>query len=220
MLRNIVLIYTFVALDVTCFAMGTQSELPAIKQSTNFSTARDISTSPSESHVKLHNTAATSTVVYGVYIRQFAYVTPGQSCISPTAIYSSTINTAAGAMVMPVTIGANSEVSIGANYLYNMIYNAMYYVQVVNPSSPPGCALPGCTWGSDLTAYNWCIYVGVIAPVTVTASYTSKVVPSTTTVSGGGYNYNRVSDYHYIGPITCNDQTLTCSLSTAQVQSF
>jgi len=31
---------------------------------------------------------------------------------------------------MPVTIAPGKEASVGANYLYNMIYNALYFVQL------------------------------------------------------------------------------------------
>jgi hypothetical protein len=196
----------------------------AAKYSTNFSTTRDLASTANvpnlTSSFKIKNSGSSSAVVYGLYIRQFSYVAAGQSCDSAIPMYSSSQNTTAGAMVMPVTIPAHSEAVVGANYLYNMIYTANYYVRILIASSPPGCALPGCTWGSDTTIYNWCIYVGAMAPVSVSAGYTAKVVPSTTAVSGAGFNYDLISNYNYIGPISCDDQNMTCSVASSQTQSF
>lgn len=205
-----------------CFAMTPQakSKAPTLKANTNFSSALDFTSSVSSSNLKLKNKGTHSKTVYGLYVRQFSYVTPGQSCSSAVPMYSSSQNTNAGAMVMPVTIDANADVTIGANYLYNMIYNAIYYIQIIVPSSPPGCALPGCTWGSDTTIYNWCIYLGAMAPVSATSNYTSKVAPATTSVSASEYNYDLISNYVYLGPISCDDRALTCSVSTSQTQSF
>lgn len=205
-----------------CFAstLRAKNNESPLKYSTSFSTSRDFAASLSTANIKLKNTGSSSAVVYGLYIRQFSYVAAGQSCSSATSIYAASTNKAAGAMVMPVTIPANNEAGIGGNYLYNMIYNAIYYVQIVFSSSPPGCALPGCTWGADTTTYHWCIHIGAMAPVSVTSGYTSKVAPSTTAVSAGGYNYNLISTYETIGPISCDDQKLTCSVDTPQMQSF
>lgn len=190
------------------------------KYSTNFSTSKDLATSVNESLFKLKNTGASSAVVYGLYVRQFSYVAEGESCTSPTVMYSAAGNISAGALVMPVTIAANTEADVGENYLYNMIYNAIYYLRIISPMDPPGCALPGCTWGEDTTIYNWCIYVGAIAPASVTEEYTAKVVPASSTLSEGDYDYDLISSYEYIGPISCNDQTLTCSVAASQIQSF
>jgi hypothetical protein len=100
-----------------------------------------------------------------------------------------------------------------------MILNAIYYAAVV-ASPPPNCALPGCTWGTDTTKYNWCIYLGAFSPQSNSSSYTSNVPPAVTAASGSGYNYNLITSYVYLGPISCDDQTLTCSVATPQTQSF
>ncbi len=222
MVKTSFMFFITVAFAALCLAAGAQStnKRSKPKYSTNFSTSKDLAASINESHFTLQNTGASSATVYGLYVRQFAYVAEGQSCTSATVMYSSAANVSAGAMVMPVTIEANTEAAVGENYLYNMIYNATYYHRIVNVISPSGCSLPGCTWGDDSTIYNWCIYVGAIAPVSVTGGYTAKVVPSSSTLSGGSYNYDLISSYEYIGPISCNDQTLTCSVATSQTQSF
>lgn len=222
MAKILSIIFVFVVFAALCLAAGAQStnKPSKPKHSTRFSTSKDLAASINESNFKLKNTGASPATVYGLYVRQFSYVAEGQSCTSATIMYPSSDNISAGAMVMPVTIEANTEADVGENYLYNMIYNATYYLRIITPSSPPGCALPGCTWGEDSTIYNWCIYVGAIAPVSVTGGYTAKVVPASDSLSGGGYNYDLISSYEYIGPISCNDQTLTCSVATSQTQSF
>ena len=187
-----------------------------------FMTPRDLrSNFESSSNISLQNNSALAKTVYGLYVRQYAYVTPGQSCNNATVIYSATNNTTAGAFVMPTVINAGKKAAVGSNYLYNMLYQAIYYEYLIIPSSPPGCALPGCTWGSDTTRYNWCIYLGALAPVSTTSGYTSKVPPSTDAASSPGlYNYNLINNYIYLGPISCNDRTLTCNATSQQTQSF
>ena len=223
MIKTSFVIFVTVAFAALCLSTGALSiDKPSKpKYITNFSTSQDLATSVNESNFKLKNTGTSSAVVYGLYVREFSYVAEGESCTSATVMYSSEDNISAGAMVMPVTIEANAEAAVGENYLYNMIYNATYYLRIITPSSPPGCALPGCTWGGDSTVYNWCIYVGAIAPVSVTEDYTANVVPYADTLSGGDlYDYNLISSFEYIGPISCDDQTLTCSVATSQTQSF
>jgi hypothetical protein len=223
MVKTLFIIFVTVAFAGLCLAAGPQ---PTIKRSkpkysTNFSTSKDLAAFINDSNFKLKNTGASSATVYGLYVRQFSYVAEGESCASATVMYSSADNISAGAMVMPITIEANAEAAVGGNYLYNMIYNATYYFRIVNAIFPtPGCALPGCTWGEDSTIYNWCLYVGAIAPVSVAGGYTANVVPASSTLSGAGYNYDPISSYEYIGPISCDDQTLTCSVASSQTQSF
>ena len=185
----------------------------------NFVTPRDIASRQSWSNVKLKNLSASPKTIYGIYIRQMAYVTPGQSCDSAVPIFDASENLAVGAVVMPVTMVAQGETPVGKNYLYNMIYSANYYI-MTNVFSTPYCALPGCKWGSDSAIYNWCIYLGALAPISVTDGYTANAPPFALPVSGMGFNYNVVADYDYIGPISCNDMTLTCSVLTPQSQSF
>jgi hypothetical protein len=184
-----------------------------------FETSRDL-IEDSPSNINLHNNGGTAATVYGLYVRQFSYVTPGQTCDHATVMYSADQNTTAGAFVAPVTIDAGKSAAIGANYLYNMIYGAAYFIHIFHPSNPPGCSLPGCTWGADTTVYNWCIYMGALAPVTTSGEYTSTVPPATDVASTGAYNYNLINNYIYLGPISCNDQTLACTVANSQKQSF
>lgn len=185
-----------------------------------FMTSRDILHNEASSNINLQNNKNIAVTVYGLYVRQFSYVDIGDTCDHATVIYSTTENTTAGSFVMPTVMNAGKQTIIGSNYLYNMIYEAIYYVNIIIPSSPPGCALPGCTWGSDTTQYNWCIYLGALAPVFTSPGYTAKIPPSTSEASGGGYSYNLISSYVELGPISCNDQTLTCTVADQQTQSF
>lgn len=68
---------------------------------TKFSTSRDLS-AVAESNFKLKNTSASSSVVYGLYIRQLSSVTPGQSCASSTTVYSSSENVTGGLLLCPL----------------------------------------------------------------------------------------------------------------------
>lgn len=205
----------------TLLAQALVTTTLAKTASPGFMTPRDLRSSNSTSNINLRNNKNTATTVYGLYVNQFAYVTPGDTCDHATTIYATTQNTTAGSFVTPATINAGSSAAVGSNYLYNMIYEAIYYENIIIPSSPPGCALPGCTWGSDTTMYNWCIYLGALAPVSTTPGYTANVPPSATAASSPGlYNYNLINTYIYLGPIACNDQTLTCTTTNQQTQPF
>lgn len=193
----------------------------------NFSglmTSRDLlntNRNESISNISLQNNRNSATTVYGLYVRQYAYALPGESCDNAIIIYPATNNLTAGAFLTPTVINPGKKAPIGSNYLYNMLYQAIYYENIIIPSSPPGCALPGCTWGSDTTQYNWCIYLGALSPVSTSSGYTSTIPPSTDSASSNGlYNYNLISNYISLGPIACNDRTLTCIAANQQVQAF
>lgn len=214
--------------------LGSLAVIPAWAQrdAHGFLTTRDLLSNDASSNITLHNSRSSAVTVYGLYVRQFAWVNPGESCDHATEIYPNqadvspspfSANITAGAVVMPTMIKAGQSAIIGGNYLYNMIYGANYYVRNVVASSPPGCAAPGCTWGSDSSTYHWCIYLGAMAPVSVSAGYTANVPPAVEAASSGSsYDYNLISTsgYAYLGPISCNDQTLTCSVSSRQTQAF
>ena len=198
-------------------------------------TARDIK-AQSFSNITIQNKTGGATTVYGLYINTFADNTPlPHDCTAPNVLYSPNAvfpNTyAAGAFVAPIALRTNQKIPIGKNYLYNMIYTAIYYgnqagAPISNPPMP--CALPGCSWdvttpstAPDVAGDEWCIYLGVLAP-TAGNSTTSNVPPMANLVNdaGAGYNYNAVVQYGYIGPIICNDNTLTCAVNTAQNVAF
>ncbi len=182
-----------------------------------FMMSRDLLGDSESSNINLHNNRSSNVTAFGLYVRQYAYVLPGESCASATTIFPTNINIAAGAVVSPTVIPAGKSVSVGSNYLYNMILQAIFYASILNP---PVCALPGCTWGSDFTLCHWCIYLGALAPTSNASNYISNVPPSTVAVSGSGYDYNLISNYVYLGPISCNDSTQTCTVANPQTQSF
>lgn len=186
--------------------------------SNEFMSSRDLLTSESPSNISLQNNRSSAVTVYGLYVRQYARVTPGQSCNSAIVSYPASNNITGGSFVMPTVIASGGRAAVGSNYLYNMIYEAIYYLSIIGS---PVCSLPGCTWGSDTTQYNWCIYLGALAPVSTSAGYTANVPPSSDMASSAGlYNYNLISNYNYLGPISCDDRTLTCSTANQQTQSF
>lgn len=134
----------------------------------------------------------------------------------------------AGAMVSMVSLSPNQTVSIGQNYLYNMLYNGIYYVRS-NGASP--CLLPGCSWPADTPNITWCITINAISPNSsyTSSNYTRGSLPPAKAprYSAAGnfspyYKYDLIdpltlgSGNACLGPITCDDQTLTCSVSTAQ----
>lgn len=185
----------------------------------SFITSRDLLSSDSGSNIYLRNNRNSNVNVYGLYVRQYAYVaTSATTCSGATSIFTGNIT--AGAMVTPTVINAGKSAIVGGNYLYNMILGAIYYENIIIPAFPPGCALPGCTWGTDTTKYKWCIYLGALSPVSNSPSYNANVPPNTEAASGAGYDYNLITSYAYLGPISCDDQTLSCSVANNQTQSF
>lgn len=186
----------------------------------SFITSQDALQTDPASNIYLKNNGSAATTVYGLYVRQYGLVNPGDNCDSPTPIYPGTDNITGGTLVTPTLINVGNMAAVGQNYLYNMIFQAIYYERIIFPSAPPGCALPGCTWGSDSTIYNWCIYLGALAPVATSDGYTSTVPPSAYLASDTGYNYNLISSYVTLGPISCSDETLSCTVENSQIQSF
>lgn len=222
-MKNLMLSFICTLLAIASFAAKTSQKdnLSAQKSSSGFLSAKDLSSPEVISNITVKNSAFPPKSIYGLYVKQLSYVLPGQPCTSSTVIYSSSANISAGAVVMRVVVDSEKEADVGANFLYNMIYSTTQYVQATIPVSPPGCMLPGCTWGSDTTRYNWCIHLGIIAPVSVQAGFsTSNVVPMMSAVSSTNYNYNKASNYQNLGPISCDDQQLTCTVATVQTQTF
>lgn len=186
-----------------------------------FMTPQDILSKSAISNINLQNNSNSAVTVYGLYVRQFSFVNPGDTCAHATVMYPTALaneNTTGGAFLMPTVINAHNSVVVGNNYLYNMIYEAIYYLSIIGTTK---CLLPGCTWPTDTTTYNWCIYLGALAPVTTSDGYTANVPPEAYAASNGlVYDYNLVSNYIYLGPISCDDQTLSCTVVTQQTQSF
>lgn len=178
-----------------------------------FMTARDIY-ARSFSNITLQNKSGASATVYALYVPQLGYTTT--TCNVATILYTST--NAGGTFSTPVAMTANQKIQIGQNFLYNMLYTAIYYNNQISAPSP--CTLPGCTWLTDASVVHWCIFLGALSPASSNTSTTSSLPPYANAVSGTGYNYDLVTHYSYVGPITCNDENLTCSVSSAQNVAF
>ena len=140
-----------------------------------------------------------------------------------------------GAVVSPVAFKANQSLSIGQNYLYNMLYNGIYYIKNTVGSSP--CSLPGCSWpGDDPNVRGWCITINAISPNSsyTYSNYTNGMNPPANTPAYSSAGNSTPFDYKYdlinpstlgtgnacLGLITCDDKTLTCKVATAQNESF
>lgn len=140
-----------------------------------------------------------------------------------------------GAVVSPVAFKVNQSLPIGQNYLYNMIYNGIYYIKNSVGSSP--CSLPGCSWpGDDPNIHGWCITINVVSPNSsyTYSNYTNGSNPPANTPAYSHAGNSVPFDYKYdlidpatlgngsacLGLITCDDKTLTCQADTPQNESF
>lgn len=140
-----------------------------------------------------------------------------------------------GVVLSPVTFNPSQVLPIGQNYLYNMIYNGIYFIKTTAGSS--ACALPGCSWPGD-TPQRWCLDINIISRHSsyTYSTYTSGSNPPANTPAYGAAGDSPPDQFNYkyslinpalqgvgnacIGPITCNDKTLTCTVSTAQNETF
>ncbi len=193
-----------------------------------FMTASDIQRA-AVSNITITNQIGTPITVSGLFIASFD-INDCSSCFGNIVAGDNL----GGAVVSPVTFKTNQTLSIGQNYLYNMLYNGIYYIK--NTSSSP-CALPGCSWpGDNPYVQGWCITINAISP---NSSYTyshytngSNPPANTPAYSNPGnsisfnYKYDLIdpstlgSGNACLGPITCNDETLTCKVATTQNESF
>jgi hypothetical protein len=126
----------------------------------------------------------------------------------------------AGAILTPLTVPAATSVPIGRNYLYNMLMTWIYFGSYNGYGF--SCALPGCSWPGDTGKYNWCIKVGVVKPVST--PYTASAPPFAWPTASFFDNYDydaipNVNDYVWIGPFSCDDQTLECSAISPAITS-
>lgn len=192
-------------------------------------TARDMQGS-NLSNITIANHTATPITVSGLFIASFDV----NDC---SACYGGVVSgdNLGGAVVSPVTFKANQSVPIGQNFLYNMIYNGIYYIKNTVGSSP--CSLPGCSWPGDSPSVSgWCVSINVVSP---NASYTHSNYTNGSNPPANAPAYSNAGNstpfnYKYdlidpntlgtgnacLGPITCDDKTLTCRVATAQSESF
>ena len=233
----------FLIASLPCPASNTAMQQPVdsiappshIEQDLNtfaLMTAQDLSKNDT-SNLNLTNKSGVDLTVYGVYLYGVAFITPGLDCIN--GIVATPNNTTQNFMsggATPIEIKNGQSIAIGQNYLYNMIYNWIYFD--TSFGGQPGCLLPGCTWTNE-TPHNWCFKLGAIspnAPYTYTADTASNAMvvpfswaPNSLDVIGiPNYAYDLIPSagdaYVWLGPFTCDDQTLTCTTPTPQYQPF
>lgn len=192
-------------------------------------TARDMQNSEL-SNITITNRNAESISVAGLFIASFD-INDCSSC------YGGVVSgdNLGGAVVSSVTFKPNQSIPIGQNYLYNMLYNGIYYIKNTVGSSP--CSLPGCTWpGDDPSVRGWCISINLVSPSTsyTYSHYTNGTNPPANVPAYSNAGNSTPFDYKYdlidpntlgtgracLGPITCNDKTLTCQVAGAQNESF
>lgn len=220
--------YLFFVLTGTFLMMSAHAGSPDLT-AYSLMTKRDMKDN-TLSKITITNNTNQSITVSGLFIASFD-VNDCSSCFG--SIVSG--DNLGGAVVSPVTFKSNQAVSMGANFLYNMLYNGIYYIKNTAGSSP--CSLPGCSWpGDDTNVRGWCITINAISP---NSNYTysnykngSNSASNTPAYSSAGnstpfnYKYDLVDPSTLgtgsacLGPITCDDKTLTCKVSTAQNESF
>lgn len=192
-------------------------------------TARDMR-SLSTSNITITNNTTAPISVSGLFIASYDV----NDCSACTGNILAGDNLG-GAVVSPVTFKTAQSLPIGQNFLYNMIYNGIYYVKT-NISSP--CSLPGCSWpGDDQNVRGWCITINAVS-LNSSYTYSNYTNGSNPPASAPAYaspgNATMSFNYKYdlinpntlgagsacLGPITCNDKTLTCQVTTPQNESF
>lgn len=209
-----------------CF--GDNRRPPPAFRTQQLMTGQDV-INASYSNISIKNATTSSVTASGIFIA--GYDTNDCSVCTGTIVGG---NNAIGALVEPVTFEAGQSIQIGQNYLYNLIYNGLYGVQQVIGSP---CQLPGCSWPGDSTGITgWCLSINLMSRTTsyTSSSYTNgtdaaaNVVPFSQAVSSAPFHYNYdlidpntlTVGTACLGPVVCNDQTLTCTVSSAQTLPF
>lgn len=217
------LLFSFISLITVAHAENADSNVFALMS------ARDMK-ERNISNITMTNRTGHSISAAGLFISSFD-INDCSSCFGN--IVSG--DNLGGAVVSPVTFKANQSVPIGQNFLYNMLYNGIYYIKTVVGSSP--CSLPGCSWpGDDPNVKGWCISINAVSLNSqyTHSSYTNGSNPPASSppyAAAGtsipfGYKYDLIDPSTLgtgnacLGPITCNDKTLTCKTVTAQNESF
>jgi hypothetical protein len=181
------------------------------------------------SKITITNDTSQTIAASGLFIASYDV----NECSSCTGSVAAGDN-AGGAIASPVTFKPHQTIAIGANYLYNMIYNGLYYVSTI---ITPLCALPGCSWpGDDINVHAWCITINATSIHTnyTYSNYTNGANPPANFPAYGAAGNSTPFNYKYdlidpftlgdssacLGPITCNDKTLTCSVATSQNENL
>lgn len=198
-------------------------------QSQILMTAQDVS-SKKMSNISIINATQSPLTVYGLYI---ASIDINDCSVCTGNVVSG--NNVLGTVVEPIFFRESQAVPIGQNYLYNMIYNGLSVVRL-SVIAPP-CSLPGCSWpGDDPNVHGWCLSLGAMSLNSnyTFSSYTNPPSPPANVVPLGeavtnapfSYNYDLINPASLgagaacLGLITCDDQTLTCSVASSQSETL
>lgn len=216
-----------------CLLSGVSLLTNAYAQTEDFNdyalmTARDMRDS-ALSNITVTNRAGQPVSVAGLFIQSFD-INDCSACFGGLVAGDNV----AASIISPVNFKINQTVPIGQNYLYNMLYNGMYYLSTV-VGTP--CALPGCSWpGDNPTVRGWCININLIS---MNSSYTYSHFTNGSRQAANSPPYGAASvsipfDYKYalinpmtlgvgracLGPVVCNDKTLTCKVNQPQNTTF
>lgn len=121
-------------------------------------------------------------------------------------------------------------------FLFLIFITHFFSPSLFAKSSSP-CALPGCSWpGDDPNVKGWCISINIVSlDANYTHStYTNGTHPPANSPPYGAAGNSTPFNYNYdlidpallgvgnacLGPVTCNDKTLTCKVGVAQNESF
>lgn len=214
----------------TVFFSVAQAQ-PSGSNSHAFMTARDI-LEEQTSNITLTNRTNQSIMSAGLFIASFD-VNDCSAC-SGNIVGGDNVG---GAVISRVNFLPNQAVPVGQNFLYNMLYNGIYYIKNTAGSSP--CSLPGCTWpGDDPNIRGWCITINAISK---NSSYTysnyqngSHPSAQAPAYAAAGDSPPSQFDYQYdlidpstlgvsnacLGPVKCDDKSLTCKVSTLQNENI
>ena len=219
-------------LDQKVDAISNDSFLSQNLNTLSLMTSSDLSSNRS-SNLNLTNNTGQALTVYGVHFYGVSWILPGQDCINGIIQSGGNFNQQSGmegTVVTPIPFAVGQSIPIGENYLYNMIYNWIFWRYASNNHSIP-CFLPGCSWAGDPGPFNWCLQVGITSPDSyyTGSPYKSNTAPFAwppnlnSNGDGGNYSYDLIpnfSNFVWLGPFTCSDQTLTCSTPIPLYQSF
>lgn len=226
-------IFLFLALCTTLVAFYSCTDSSSNRAALHFQTA-DLMTAQdavnsSYSNISITNATGAPVTASGLFVASYD-VNDCSACSGSLM----TGDNAFGPMVQQVSFGDGQSIQIGQNYLYNMIYSGLSGVQLNVGSTP--CQLPGCSWSGDTPNTKWCITIGVMSRRSsyTSSAYTNGSNPAANVVPIGqavssipfNYKYDLVDPATFgngsacLGPIVCDDQTLNCSVSSQQTQSF
>jgi hypothetical protein len=156
--------------------------------------------------------SAVQKTVTGLYLQQLG---SGDSCTNFNAIYDSS-DAGFGIVWSTVTLPAATPVSIGANFLYNMVAHAITVAHLNAELQHPGDPIsPGEPAQEEDSGRNWCIFLGV---TNLAAAQMGQGQDQVHQLPGNLSPYNLVpNDFTVDVVINCNDTTAGCTANTTTI---